>query len=178
MELEELEIKGAWLARSPIHNDERGFFREWFKSSDFIDHIGRDFSVAQANISTSSKGVIRGIHFSTAREGQGKWVTCVSGSIWDVVVDIRPESPTFKKWTGIELNSKSGESIFISQGLGHSFISLEDNSVVVYLLTSQYNAREELGINPFDPDLAITWPTNRAVISEKDKIAPNLNYYV
>jgi dTDP-4-dehydrorhamnose 3,5-epimerase len=174
MELEELEIKGAWLAKSPIHMDDRGFFREWFKSSDVISEIGQNFTVAQANISTSNKGVIRGIHFSTALEGQGKWVTCVSGSIWDVVVDIRPESPTFKKWIGTTLNSKCGESIYLSEGLGHSFISLEDNSTVTYMLTSPYSPLEELGIHPLDPDLSISWPLQNHYLSPKDSTSPNL----
>ena len=103
MELEELEINGAWLARSPIHKDERGIFREWFKSDDIKTATGRDFGIEQANISRSSKGTLRGIHYSIAPRGQAKWVTCVSGAIKDVIVDIRPVSPTFGKWVEVEL---------------------------------------------------------------------------
>ena len=174
MELEELEINGAWLARSPIHNDERGIFREWFKSSDVIRRMNRDFKVAQANISISNTGVVRGIHFSTSQEGQGKWVTCVSGTIWDVVVDIRPDSPTFKKWVGVELRSNSGDAIFLSEGLGHGFIALEDNSIVAYLLTSEFSILDEFGVNPFDEDLGIEWPLKATSLSAKDTNLPSL----
>jgi len=178
MELEELGIKGAWLAKSQIHWDERGLFREWFKASDLEEKIGRDFSVAQANISTSNKDVIRGIHFSTARAGQGKWITCTAGSIWDVVVDVRPNSSTFKKWIGLTLDSISGEAIFISEGLGHGFMSLEDNSTIAYLLTSPYSAEDEFGIHPLDSDLAITWPTQNPHLSDKDAHAPSFEEWL
>ena len=174
MEMEELGIKGAWLARSPVHEDDRGIFSEWFKSSDIESKTGRPFKVAQANMSMSNKGVIRGIHFNTSKIGQGKWVTCVAGSIWDVVVDIRPDSKTFKKWIGTELKHGRGEAIFISEGLGHSFISLEDNSVVTYLMTSQYSPEDEFGVHPLDPDLAIEWPIRDSRLSVNDASAPSL----
>ena len=105
MKIKELGIKGAWLAHSPIHHDRRGYFREWFKEADIETTIGRNFEVQQANISSSNKGVLRGIHYSLTPNGQGKWITCISGVIWDVVVDLRPSSSTFKKWLGIELNA-------------------------------------------------------------------------
>ena len=112
---------------------------------------------------------------SIAQEGQGKWVTCVVGSIWDVVVDIRPSSPTYKKWIGMELSEGDGKSIFVSEGLGHAFISLEENSVVSYLLTTAYSSSEEFDINPFDPELAIEWPKSLTpIMSAKDSSAPSL----
>ena len=174
MEIEGLGIKGAWIARSPVHHDERGYFREWFKSEEIQSATGLKFSVEQANISSSNKGVLRGIHYSLARQGQGKWVTCVTGSIWDVIVDIRPESPTFKKWIGIELIGGSGDAVFISGGLGHGFITLEDETNVSYLLTSKYSPTEEFEISPFDPELGISWPNTKLFLSEKDKSAPTL----
>ena len=155
MEIKELDIKGAWIAHSPIHKDDRGFFREWFRSDQFEEAIGHTFKVQQSNISSSNKGVIRGIHYSRATGGQGKWVTCVAGSIWDVVIDIRPSSPTFKKWTAIELNAERGDALYISEGLGHGFVALENNSTIVYLLTSKYSPAEEYEIDPFDLDLKI-----------------------
>lgn len=174
MDIEELGIKGAWLARSPVHHDDRGRFREWFKRDELERAIGFDFDVKQANVSTSNTGVLRGIHYSLAKDGQGKWVTCVSGSIWDVIVDIRPTSPTFKKWIGIELSSTSGDAVFITGGLGHGFISLQDNSTVAYLLTSEYSPKEEFEISPFDPDLGISWPLSQHFLSPKDELAPTL----
>jgi dTDP-4-dehydrorhamnose 3,5-epimerase len=174
VELEELAIEGAWRASSPIHTDDRGSFREWFKSGDFELLVGRKFEVAQSNISTSHRGVIRGIHYSTAPQGQAKWVTCVSGSIWDVIVDLRPSSPTFKKWIGLPLHGNSGDAVFVSEGLGHGFISLEENSVVSYLLTTSYSPEEEFEINPMDIELAIQWPGTERLISAKDASAPTL----
>jgi dTDP-4-dehydrorhamnose 3,5-epimerase len=112
--MKELEIKGAWLANSPIYRDDRGLFREWFKATTLTSPASDDFAVMQANISVSQKGVIRGIHYSLVLEGQSKWITCVAGSIWDVIVDIRPTSPTFKKWVSVDLNADSGDSILIS----------------------------------------------------------------
>lgn len=174
MEFEEVGINGAWLVRSPVHNDERGYFREWFKASEIATATGLAFHAQQANISSSKKGVLRGIHYSLASEGQGKWITCISGSIWDVVVDIRPTSPTFKKWVGFELNAMSGDSLFISEGLGHGFISLEHHSTVAYLLTSKYEPLKEFEIHPLDPDLAIDWPLKQKLLSPKDATAPTL----
>lgn len=174
MDIEELGIKGAWLARSPVYHDDRGHFREWFKKDNLERAIGFDFDVKQANVSTSNTGVLRGIHYSLAKDGQGKWVTCVSGSIWDVIVDIRPTSPTFKKWIGIELTGASGDAIFISGGLGHGFISLQDDSTVAYLLTSEYSPIEEFEISPLDPELGISWPLAELFLSNKDKLAPTL----
>ena len=174
MDIEELGIKGAWIVRSPIHKDERGFFREWFKTEETAKVLGRSFDVKQANVSCSNKGVLRGIHYSRSNEGQGKWITCVSGSIWDVVVDIRPSSPTFRKWISIELNSHSGSALFVSEGLGHGFLSLEDNSIVTYLLTSKYDPEEEFEIHPLDPELGITWPIQNPSLSLKDAAAATL----
>lgn len=174
MEIEELPIRGAWIARSAVHSDERGFFREWFRASDIDAVTGRAFQVRQSNISLSHRGVLRGIHYSLAQEGQGKWVTCVAGSIQDVIVDIRPSSPTYKKCITVRLSGDEGEAVFVSGGLGHGFLSLEDNSIVTYLLTSAYSPQEEFEINPLDPELAIDWALTEHLMSPKDATAPTL----
>ena len=136
MKITPLEIEGVWVAESPIWSDDRGFFREWFKSEDIKNVTGRDFGIEQANISLSSKGTLRGIHYSIAPRGQAKWVTCVSGAIKDVIVDIRPDSPTFGKWVDVELRGNSGKAVLISEGLGHGFIALQDNTAVAYLVST------------------------------------------
>ena len=125
MELRPLNIEGAWLADSPVWRDDRGFFREWFKREEILSKTGVDFSTQQANISVSSKGTLRGIHYSIAPRGQAKWITCVSGSIQDVIVDIRPNSETFGQWVDVELKGDSGKAVFINEGLGHVFLELE-----------------------------------------------------
>lgn len=174
MNLQKLGFEGAWKATLETHSDERGHFQEWFKRSEFLRITGRNFEVLQANFSVSQKNVLRGIHFSAAAEGQGKWVTCLTGSIWDVIVDLRHDSSTFKKWIGIDLVSDVPTCVFIPEGFGHGFLSLEDNTTVAYLLTSEYSPEKEFEINPFDPELGISWPSKSLILSHKDRSAPNL----
>jgi dTDP-4-dehydrorhamnose 3,5-epimerase len=179
MELTPLGFEGAGLASSPVWADERGNFREWFKTSDALEVTGIDFRVQQANISVSNHGVIRGIHYSLAVEGQAKWITCVTGSIIDVIVDIRPNSPTYGQHVSVELSSGKGNAVLIGTGLGHGFISLENDSAVSYLLSSTYSPQEEYEINPIDPDLKINWNLELVggvgvILSPKDAGAPSL----
>jgi dTDP-4-dehydrorhamnose 3,5-epimerase len=176
MELSQLEIEGVWLAESPVWRDDRGFFREWFNSETFEIATGRKFSVSQANTSLSSKGTLRGIHYSIAPEGQAKWITCISGSIKDVIVDIRLNSPTFGKWVAIDLKADSGKAIFIAEGLGHGFLAMEENTCVSYLVSTHFSPEYELEINPLDLQIGISWgmELSKLKISVKDQKAPTL----
>ena len=177
MKFTPLGIDGAWLFESPVHLDERGLFREWFKLEAIEKLVGRKFEVEQANISLSSKGTLRGIHYSLAPRGQSKWVTCVVGSIKDVIVDIRPSSQTFGKWIEVDLSGDSGKAVFISEGLGHSFMALEENTAVSYLESTQFLPADEHEINPLDEAIGINWgiDVDSMKISEKDRLAPNLS---
>ena len=176
MNLNALGIDDVWLAESPVWSDDRGFFREWFKTTDVKNAIGRDFVIEQANISFSSRGTLRGIHYSIAPRGQAKWITCVSGSIKDVIVDIRPASKSFGKWIEVELRGDSGLAVFISKGLGHGFIALEDNTAVAYLVSTPFSPTDEFEINPLDEKIGINWgmDLSELEISDKDKNAPTL----
>ena len=176
MELTPLGIEGVWVAESSVWSDDRGFFREWFKSEDVKNATGREFGIEQANISLSSRGTLRGIHYSIAPRGQAKWITCVAGSIKDVIVDIRPESQTFGKWIEVELKGNSGKSVLISEGLGHGFVALEDNTAVAYLVSTPFSPTDEFEINPLDEKIGINWEMDlgELKISEKDKKAPTL----
>lgn len=176
MKITPLEIEGVWVAESAIWSDDRGFFREWFKSEDIKNATGRDFGIEQANISLSSKGTLRGIHYSIALRGQAKWITCVAGSIKDVIVDIRPDSQTFGKWIEVTLKGDSGQAVFISEGLGHGFVALEDNTAVAYLVSTPFSPTDEFEINPLDEKIGINWGMDLRLlkISEKDKNAPTL----
>ena len=176
MKLTALHIDGVWVADSPVWSDDRGFFREWFKSEDVKVATGREFGIEQANISLSSAGTLRGIHYSVSPRGQAKWITCVSGSIQDVIVDIRPESKTFGKWIDVELKGDSGKAVLISEGLGHGFLALEDNTAVAYLVSTPFSPSEEFEINPLDEKIGINWGIDLCAlkISEKDKNAPSL----
>jgi dTDP-4-dehydrorhamnose 3,5-epimerase len=177
MKLTPLAIEGAWIAESPVWSDERGFFREWFKSEDVKAATGCDFAIKQANISLSSAGTLRGIHYSIAPQGQAKWITCVVGTIQDVILDIRPESKTFGQWTDIELKGDSGKAVLISEGLGHGFLAIEDNSAVAYLVSTPFSPKDEFGINPLDEKIGIKWGIDLSLlkISDKDKFAPTLS---
>jgi len=173
MKVTPLAITGAWLIESPVYPDDRGIFREWFKP-EVLKQIGVPvFEVRQANTSISKKGVIRGIHYSPELGGQTKLVTCTSGSVLDVIVDLRPNSKTYGSHLEIELSQNLGKCIYVASGLGHGFQALEENSVVTYLLDKEYSPNNEFGINPVDPDLDIKWPLSDFHISEKDRTSVN-----
>ena len=119
---------------------------------------------------------MRGIHYSLAVKGQAKWVTCVSGLIKDVIVDIRPSSKTYGKWIEVQLSGTSGKAVLIGEGLGHGFVSLADVSTVAYLVSSPFSPSEEFEINPLDQAISINWglPLSELKISDKDKNALTL----
>lgn len=162
-----LEISGTYSMDFDIFDDERGMFREWFKKSLF-SNTPISFDVAQANVSVSKRGAIRGIHYSLAPKGQAKWVTCISGVVEDVLIDLRLHSPTFLKVLRLELNSAAGTSIYIPTGVGHGFVAREENSTVAYLLSSEYDPQNEYGINPLDKYIGIEWGEKNPIVSKKD----------
>ena len=179
MEFKPLSIQGAWVAESPVWDDNRGSFREWFRHGEIYSSTGVDFSVKQANFSMSNQGVIRGIHYSLVPGGQAKWVTCVSGSIVDVVVDLREGSPTFKNVEYIEMTRGDGKSVFVSPGLGHGFLARENDSGVTYLMDSNFAPEYEYAVSPTDPELNIEWGEfssipSKPVLSSKDQFAPTI----
>jgi dTDP-4-dehydrorhamnose 3,5-epimerase len=171
MPFQEMKIKGAWVHTPFRHYDNRGHFEEQFKLSEIESELGRSFVVRQVNQSVSNKGVIRGIHYTDGLEGQAKYVSCPKGAIWDVVVDLRQDSPTFGQWDFVELSAKNGLSILISEGLGHAFLSLEDGSVANYLCTSDYAPEVDRTINPLSAKLAISFESSGITefcLSQKD----------
>ncbi|TWH23119.1 dTDP-4-dehydrorhamnose 3,5-epimerase [Rhodococcus rhodochrous J45] len=181
MQYRELTIAGAWEVTPKQFGDDRGVFLEWFKQESFTDAAGRPLELAQANCSVSAAGVLRGIHYADVPPGQAKYVTCVSGSVLDVVVDLRVGSPTFGQWDSVLLDTKDRRAIFLSEGLGHGFLALEDNSTVVYLCSTGYNSDREHEVHPLDPEIGIDWPTTGAdgrqleyELSAKDRMAPTL----
>ncbi|MFJ8111260.1 dTDP-4-dehydrorhamnose 3,5-epimerase [Streptomyces sp. NPDC096132] len=170
-----LGIEGAWVDTPRVFTDDRGRFHEWFKSDAFHEAVGHGFHFEQANCSRSVRGTLRGIHFATVPPGQAKYVTCVGGAVLDVVVDIRVGSPDFGKWEAVRLDDTTHRCVYLSEGLGHAFMALEDDSTVVYLCSQGYAPEREHGINPLDPALAIAWPAGLPpLLSEKDAAAPTL----
>ncbi len=177
MKLTPIGIDGAWLAESPVWLDDRGSFREWYQCIDLKESTGEEFLVQQANISTSARGVLRGIHYSLSKDGQAKWITCVSGSIRDVIVDIRLESSNFGKYVAVDLSAGDGKAVLIGKGLGHGFIARENGTTVAYLMSSPFSESEEFEINPLDPVIGIEWgiPVEEFLLSPKDSVAPSLS---
>jgi dTDP-4-dehydrorhamnose 3,5-epimerase len=155
MAFEKTRILGAWVFTPLKHNDNRGSFEEKFRLSDIERELLRDFKVRQINQSVSAKGVIRGIHYTDSPEGQAKYVSCTRGRVWDVVVDIRSQSPTFGSWQGFELSPENGKCIFLSEGLGHAFLSLEEGSVLTYLCSSEFNMEADRTIYALSKELGI-----------------------
>lgn len=174
MNLVELDIVGLYVAQSRVFGDERGFFREWFKSSDF-DAVGLSFSTEQSNLSMSTRNVVRGLHYSLAPRGQVKVVTCVYGSLDDVIVDVRVGSPTFGAVVTVPLAADQGTTVVLPAGVAHGFCVTSDTAALSYLLSSPYDAPHELEIHPLDPEINVPWALSAEVIlSDKDAAAPSL----
>jgi len=181
MEYRELSVPGAWEITPRQFGDPRGVFLEWFKDAPFAEHAGHALNLAQANLSVSAAGVVRGIHFADVPPGQAKYVTCARGAVLDVVVDIRVGSPTFGQWDSVLLDDVDRRAIYLAEGLGHAFMSLEDDSTVLYLCSTGYNPTAEHGIHPLDAEIGVAWPSRsrdgsplEPLLSEKDEAAPTL----
>jgi len=180
VEITQLPIAGAFVVTPKQHGDPRGLFAEVFKAPQFAEAAGHDFTLKQVNCSVSSAGTVRGIHYAEIPPSQAKYVMCPKGAVLDIIVDIRIGSPTFGKWESVLLDDVDRRAVYLSEGLGHAFCALEDDSVVMYLCSEPYNPGREHGINPLDPTINITWPTvDRAgnplelLLSEKDTAAPS-----
>jgi dTDP-4-dehydrorhamnose 3,5-epimerase len=174
MKLTPLKIDGAWIIELNKFEDDRGFFYESFRKDVAKKYFGREFNVKQSNTSVSKKGTVRGIHYALVPPSQAKYIQCQKGSIIDYVIDIRVGSPTFSQFVEVELNATNPQAIFIEEGLAHAFVALEDETVVTYFVSENYNPEREKGINPFDSDLNIKWPDINLELSDKDKLAISL----
>lgn len=181
MEYRELKIAGAWEITPKIFPDERGAFMEMYKLEEFAEVVGHPLNLVQANCSVSKAGVVRGIHFADVPPSQAKYVMCPAGAVLDFAVDIRVGSPTFGAWDSVLLEGENRRAIYLSEGLGHCFVALEDNSTVVYLCSAGYNPGREHGVSPVDPEIALKWPDKdlkgnplEVILSEKDTAAPSL----
>ena len=172
-EFKRLEIPGVILITPKVFSDERGFFMESYKESEFKAN-GINFEFKQDNHSKSSKNVLRGLHYQLEPYAQGKLVRVITGKIFDVAVDIRKGSPTFGKWVSAELSEDNKKMLWIPPGFAHGFLSLEDNTNVLYKSTNEYNKESERGILWNDPEIDIKWPFDNPVLSDKDKKHPIL----
>ncbi len=168
MRFVETKLKGAWIVELETKDDDRGFFARAFCQREFEEHdIAPD--VCQANLSLSSKaGTVRGMHFQYPPAAENKFIRCISGELLDVIVDLRPESPTFLQHTAVELTASNRRAFVVPPRFAHGFMTLADDTEVLYLVSAFYTPAEEGGLRHDDPVLGIAWPRAVSVISDKD----------
>lgn len=169
MKFTETTIKGVFVIELEKRGDDRGFFARLFCEREFAQH-GLNPRIVQMNNSLSSqRGTLRGIHYQLRPKGEDKTFRCVRGALYDVVIDLRQESPTFLKHVTVELTAENRKMIHVPQGCANSFMTLEDNTEIFYFTSEFYSPEHERGIRYNDPALGIRWPMEPAVISDKDK---------
>jgi dTDP-4-dehydrorhamnose 3,5-epimerase len=174
MKLRPLSIEGAWEITPQQHVDARGAFLEWYRQDRLAEAVGHRLEWAQGNLSVSARGVVRGIHYADVPPGQAKYVTCVRGAVFDVVVDLRRGSPGFGRWEAVRLDDVDRRAVYLAEGLGHGFCALTEEATVGYLCSTAYDPAAEHAVHPLDPELAIDWPVAEPILSERDAAAPRL----
>ena len=168
MQFHPTALYDVWLILLEPLPDNRGFFARTFCGEEFAAH-GLETSYPQHSISYSARrGTLRGMHYQRDPHSEVKLVRCVNGAIWDVIIDIRPGSPTYRKWQGFELSGVNGHQLYIPKGFAHGFQTLTADVVVNYLISETYEPRSASGLRYNDPSFAITWPLPVTEISEKD----------
>ncbi len=170
-EFKPTELDGLVIVEPKAFGDDRGFFLETYKESAFRDG-GITETFIQDNHSLSSRGVLRGLHYQLPPHAQGKLVRVVTGSVWDVAVDVRRSSPTFGQWVGVELSETNHTMLYIPPGFAHGFVVHSETAHVVYKCTAEYDKASERGIRWDDLTIAIDWPLTDVTVSEKDQILP------
>ncbi|MGD2079951.1 MAG: dTDP-4-dehydrorhamnose 3,5-epimerase [Nitrospirota bacterium] len=169
-----LEIPGLMLIEPKVFGDERGFFMEAFKLSEFrAKSIEGDF--VQDNLSRSKKGVLRGLHYQLNPKAQGKLITTIKGAVFDVAVDIRKGSPYYGKWVARELSEENRLMFWIPPGFAHGFLTLSDSAEIIYKTTEEYAPEFERGIIWNDPGIGIKWPLESLILSDRDKALPTID---
>jgi len=174
MKLIPLNIPEVIVIEPDVFEDERGYFFEAFNQKKFNESLGIDVRFVQDNHSKSKRSVLRGLHYQDDPFAQGKLVRVVSGEIFDVAVDIRPNSKSYGQWVSEILSEDNKKQIWIPEGFAHGFLSLSDIAHVIYKTTNFYSIQHERIINPMDPKIAINWPQKKYIINNKDKNAPFL----
>ena len=168
MQFTESPLRGAYLVGLERREDDRGSFARAFCAREFAEH-GLETAYVQANLSTNKKaGIVRGMHFQRAPHAEVKLVRCVAGAIYDAIVDLRQESPTYLQWFGAELSQDNGLMMYVPRGFAHGYQSLTDGAAVHYMVSAFYSPASEGGVRHDDPSIGIRWPRAVADISPKD----------
>lgn len=167
-EFKELELAGAYLIDNFYVGDNRGGFTKCFEK-DIYSNAGIDFKLNETFASVSARNVVRGLHFQT-HNPQAKLVCVVKGKVWDVIVDLRQQSPTYKKWIGVELSEGNHKALYVPRGFAHGFASLEDGTIMLYQCDGKYDKEADTGIIFNDSEIGIMWPVkeNEAIHSARD----------
>ena len=174
MKITKTKLDGVVIIEPDVFGDNRGFFMEsWNKKK--MEEAGLFYDFVQDNHSKSTvKGTLRGIHFQKGDKAQAKLVRCVKGIVFDVAVDLRKNSPTFKQWVGVELNAENKKQLLIPHGFGHGFVTLTDDVEFLYKADNYYAPEADAGIRWNDPDIGVAWGVENPILSEKDKKNPFL----
>jgi len=175
MKVNPLSIEGAWEFVPRQFGDSRGMFMELYKAELLAETVGHALDLRQANLSVSSPGVVRGIHFADVPPSQAKYVTCVKGAVLDVIVDVRVGSPTFGKWEAVRLDDETRAAVYLSEGLGHGFCALTEGATVTYLCSEGYAPEREHTLYPLDAEIGVEWPVvGEPELSARDAQGPTL----
>jgi dTDP-4-dehydrorhamnose 3,5-epimerase len=172
MRFSETELCGAWLIEPTPARDERGFFARTFCVKEFKEHGLATRFVQHNGSQSATRGTLRGMHFQRAPHSEVKVVTCLKGAIWDVIIDLRPQSPTYRQWRGFELTAANRRQLYVPKGFAHGFQTLCDDVEVGYLISAFYAPAAASGVRHDDPAFAIDWPLPVSAISEKDRTWP------
>lgn len=172
MRVVQTDLPGVLIVEPDVHRDARGFFLETFHAAKFAS-AGLDVTFVQDNHSSSVQYTLRGLHAQRTKP-QGKLVRVVEGEIWDVAVDVRPDQPTFGKWTATTLSADDFRQLYVPPGFAHGFCVLSQRAQVEYKCTALYDPADEIGISYNDPDIAIAWPVTQPILSDRDKRHPRL----
>ena len=176
MDIRALSIEGSFEITPRQFPDDRGVFLESFRGDRLAEAIGHRLDIIQTNVSVSSRGTVRGVHFADLPPSQAKYITALSGSFIDFVIDIRVGSPTFGQWDSVLLDTVDHRAIYLAEGLGHAVCSLQDDSTVMYLCSAAYDPMREHAINPLDPELGLAVPEGvTPVLSARDAAAPSMS---
>jgi len=175
MRFEPADLQDAWLIHLEPICDNRGSFARTFCADEFRAH-GLETNFPQHSISSSlQKGTLRGMHFQTQPHSEAKVVRCLSGLIWDVIIDLRPDSSTFRQWRGFQLSEDNGLQLYIPKGFAHGFQTLSDNARINYLISKVYEPAASTGVRYNDPAFGVTWPLPVTTIAEKDRLWPDFS---
>lgn len=174
MIFKETKLKGSYLIEIEPIEDERGFFARTFCRKEF-EAQGIQFNIVQCNTSYNKKrGTLRGMHYQVKPHEEAKLVRCTRGAVYDVLIDLRPDSPTFKQWNAVELSPENRQLLFVPKGVAHGFQTLEDNTELMYQMSEYYHPEVARGVRWNDPTFGIMWPLSSPVLSDRDRSYHNI----